>query len=229
MNLTLYKISIHGHQHKQAPLHEIRLSKMQTYLLIILSLLGVSYTLYIIMVNVLSQQHLFSESIFFTFGGRFELLGVTFENQTFYVGLCFFFYFNSVLTVLNNNVIDPVFSRLIYSHPDETEHHASDATLPKPTLYFILVFYDVWKAARDLFSLLGIFSNFGFTIATALGYVMSDLGIKYVYINWPELLNVRATKKVDIEAGASAIEADRKNEENERTSLLKYAASKFRI
>ena len=168
---------------------------MEVYLQIILALLALSYTLFIIMFVVLSQQHLFSQSLFFTFGGKFALLGVTFENQTFYVGLCFFFFFNSFISQLNSNIVAPVFSRLIFSHPDEDEHHGNGPGLSKSMLYFILVTYDIWSVARSLFGLLGILSNFGFFIGTSLGYLVGDLGVKYIYINWPEILNFKSKQQ----------------------------------
>ena len=197
---------------------------MQVYLSIILSLLAISYTLYVVMFIVLSQQHIFSQSLFFTFGGKFALLGVTFENQTFYVGLCFFFFFNSFIAQLNSNIVSPVFSRLIFSHPDEDEHHGNGPGLSKNMLYFILVTYDLWSVARSLFGLLGIISNFGFFIATSLGFLVSDLCVKYVYINWPELLNFQA-KTLSEGQGQS-----QSQDEDERKSLLlKNAVTKLRF
>ena len=195
---------------------------MEVYLSIILSLLALSYTLYIVMFIVLSQQQLFSESLFFTFGGKFALLGVTFENQTFYVGLCFFFFFNSFIAQLNSNIVSPVFSRLIFSHPDEDEHHGNGPGLSKNMLYFILVTYDLWSVARSLFGLLGIISNFGFFIATSLGFLLSDLGVKVVYINWPELLNFKSKSK--------AIEGrDEDSAQDERKNLLKNAVTRLKF
>lgn len=180
---------------------------------------------------VLAQQHLFSQSLFFTFGGKFQLLGVTFQNQTFYIGLCFFFFFNSLLSQLNSNIISPVFSRLIFSHPDEREHHGKNATLAKQTLYFILVAYDVWHVGRSLFSLLGILSNLGFFIATSLGYLMGDLGVKIVYINWPELLNFKSGGILPSQAQLEklAVEKEESQANEERASLLRNAALKFKI
>ena len=195
---------------------------MEVYLSIILSLLALSYTLYIVMFIVLSQQQLFSESLFFTFGGKFALLGVTFENQTFYVGLCFFFFFNSFIAQLNSNIVSPVFSRLIFSHPDEDEHHGNGPGLSKNMLYLILVTYDLWSVARSLFGLLGIISNFGFFIATSLGFLLSDLGVKVVYINWPELLNFKSKSK--------AIEGrDEDSAQDERKNLLKNAVTRLKF
>ena len=202
---------------------------MEFYLSIILSLLAVSYTLYIVMFIVLSQQHIFSESLFFTLGSKFALLGVTFENQTFYVGLCFFFFFNSFIAQLNSNIVSPVFSRLIFSHPEEDEHHGNGPGLSKNMLYFILVTYNLWSVARSLFGLLGIISNFGFFIATSLGFVLSDLGVKYVYINWPEMLNFQSKAKTLKQGREQEQEQDNAQVEDERKALLKNAVTKLRF
>ena len=206
---------------------------METYLKIILSLLAVSYVLFILMFIVLSQQHLFSQSLFFTFGGKFALLGVTFQNQTFYVGLCFFFFFTSLVGQLNTNIVSPVFSRLIFSHPDEDEHHGNGPGLSKSMLYFVLLAYDLWSVARSLFGLLGILSNFGFFIATSLGYLVGDLAVKYVYINWPRVLNFESKGYRTIpmnSAGAGAgASADTESDQEQRKRFIESAISKFKF
>jgi hypothetical protein len=162
---------------------------MEVYLRIIITLLILSWILFIVMFIVLSTYELFSKSLFFSFGGRFSLLGVEFEDQGLYNGLGFFFFFNSLFGTLNSNVIAPVFSRLIFSHPTEQECHGSEYRIDNTTLYVILIFYDLWLAVRGLFNLLGILSNIGFFIATSMGFLLGDIVIKYIYINDPEMLN----------------------------------------
>ena len=190
---------------------------MDTYLRIILSLLFISYALFTVMFVVLSRERLFAKSIFFTFGGEFALLGVTFNNESFYAGLCFFFFFNGIFGQLNTNIIAPVFARLVFSHPEEDEHHGCNLSLRKSTLYWILIAYDVWAVARSLFGLLGILSNFGFFIASSLGFLVGDLGVKYIYINSPETLNFKSRALLHDDVRALS----RKTTEIEQERLLK--------
>jgi hypothetical protein len=162
---------------------------MELYLRIIITLLVLSWILFIIMFIVLSTYELFTKSLFFSFGGRFSILGVEFEDQNLYTGLGFFFFFNSLFGTLNSNVIAPVFNRLIFSHPSERECHSKKYRIDNATLYTILIFYDLWLAVKSLFNLLGILSNLGFFIATSIGFLIGDIVIKYIYINDPYILN----------------------------------------
>lgn len=168
---------------------------MDLYLKIIYGLLVASWILFIIMFILLSSFELFSKSLFFSFGGKFSLLGVTFEDQSFYISLGFLFFFNSFLSTLNINIIAPVFSRIMFSHPEEEECHNENYRLDKETLYYILFFYDTWLVVRSLFNLLGILSNIGFFIATSMGFLIGDLTVKYIYINDPMLFNFHPKTK----------------------------------
>jgi len=165
---------------------------------------------------ILGQHNLFVESPFFTFGGKFTLLGLVYNDESFYLGLNFAFFFNSLFATLNNNIVAPVFSRMIMSHSDENECHGSDYKFSKTYLYIILVVFDTWTVVRSLFNLLGILSNIGFFLATSAGFLIADISVKYIYINHPEQLNFHPKNYAQVSG-----------DDDEEVSLRKQVQMKF--
>lgn len=155
------------------------------YLHIVYFLLFISYTIYLLAIFILAEYGFFTSSSFFEINGNFEMLGIKFQDKLgLYIFFLFFFAIHSFIATINSKVIDPIFRRLTYS----TSSSAVPLAMPQHrVIYRILIFYDIWLVIKQVINLLGILSNFGFFISTSLGFLVGDVFINYMYINYPEL------------------------------------------
>lgn len=157
---------------------------------IIISLLVVSYASVVAIMAFLGSMELsgtagsiYTESTFFNGGTRFVILGVTIEDSGYFVALIFFFFINNFLSQLNNQIISPLFGRIIFAYREDIKI----STRAKIFLYTILPVFNTWSSFRNLFSILGITSNIWFFIANSLGFIIGDTVIRILYITHPKM------------------------------------------
>lgn len=179
---------------------------LQKYRFTLFFSLMFGYFMYIIMFVILGTNYKIYDSNFFKLiinetntENNPQVLGIPLRTWGEYWGLAIFFFLNAALGVWNGVVIDSLFGLMVFDEDEEIISRI-EHTFERPGIMTVFALYDVWRTVRYFFSILGVFSNIGFFIATATGTLVAGLGTKRIYldpsgVHWIKLTLQKEIKK----------------------------------
>ena len=121
---------------------------------------------------------------FFRFGPPVTILNQEITTTSEYALLCVVFSINSITTVLTQNLVNPVLSRV----------YLGLGPIDKSIL-FLRFFYDLWKCIRSLISIVGFMTQFGFFLVQSFSYVLTSFITTGAYVYVPKWFHPLPPKK----------------------------------
>lgn len=150
-------------------------------LMLLSYLIIISIFVFLSQITTTLGEHVFVDSTFFSGGSKFTILNLEFNNVAYFYIFNFFFFLNSVVYYVNTAIISPLFNKLIFTYNDDMKISSRSKTF----LTSLLFVFDLWSAFRSLLSIIGITSNIYFFISNTVGFLVGDIMIKYLYIQYP--------------------------------------------
>jgi hypothetical protein len=111
------------------------------------------------------------------------VLGIQLENEPQRVGLVVFFFLNAFLGVLNSVLVDGVFGIMCFEKGDTIITELKNEYGGLYGMLTLFTIYDILRSARTFFSILGMYSNVIFFMATALGSLLGGLVTKCIILS----------------------------------------------